>query len=209
MNSGNKTKPPALILAGGKSRRMGFPKLLLASAGDLLIDFMIERLEYSGWGEIAVTVSDESLADFVRCRYDNVAAIVNHNPDEGMISSIRLGLNWAEDAQTGLLTWPIDHPLVGVSTLQKMLRFSTEDAVTVPTFDGKRGHPTFWGKESWTKLRSTAADQGAREILMDPAVEITEVGVEFAALLSAPDRPSRLDSITAETDLVKREFLKT
>ena len=62
-------------------------------------------------------------------------------------------------------------------------RFASVDAATVPTFDGRRGHPTYWGRGTWAFLRSNEADNGARTLLRKRKLHVIEVATEYAAVL--------------------------
>lgn len=196
---------PALILAAGRSRRMGFPKALLASDGRPLLGRMVEDLLQGGWGPLAVALSEPGLTEFVAATLPGVAVLINPEPDRGMISTLRLGLDWAGDRAAGLLAWPVDHPLVSRKTLQRIRDSAREDTppypplnrmgegeekVIIPTFNGRRGHPTWWGVCAWSALRSTQADGGAREILPLLAGMIALVPVEDDAVRMNVNTPA-------------------
>jgi molybdenum cofactor cytidylyltransferase len=162
---------------------MGFPKLLLESGGQPAVRMMIQRLRSSGWGRVALVISEPSLLGFARRHIPEVTGILNPHPGRGMISSLRLGLDWAGSAAMGLLAWPVDHPLVSTATLAALRRSPAPDAVCIPVHSGRRGHPTWWGREIWPLLRSSRADHGAREILRDPGVKVLELAVDDPGVL--------------------------
>ena len=183
---------PAVILAGGKSERMGFPKVKLARDGNPLILQLAERLLAANWKLECVVVSDEELAKWVNHYLHGIPAIINPFPQEGMISSLRLALKWAESTSPGLLGWPVDHPLIEIETLQVMRQAATRVNVVVPTFEQKRGHPTWWGKKSWKLLKSHTADHGANRLLSVlslTALNIAEVAVDDPGVLVNIDTP--------------------
>jgi len=177
------TKYPALILAAGLSSRMGFPKLLLAEKNELLFERMIRNLKLINWGEICIVLSDLHLADLVSERQPEINIIHNQFPERGMISSIRLGLAEAHENAAGILTLPIDHPLVSIETLNAMRNTAESGSVVIPTFQGRRGHPTWWGKSYWNYLNDTHADNGANAILRLLEVKIKEIPVDDDGVL--------------------------
>lgn len=159
-------KYPAVILAGGKSQRMGSPKLLLAQEGELLVEKMLVKLKATGWDPVGVVVSDWVLADFVKKRIPGLETIFNPAPERGMISSIRLGMDWAgRDNAEGVLTLPVDHPFITLETLTLIKAAATTDCMVVPVYNGRRGHPTWWGRSCWNALYSETADAGAMMVL--------------------------------------------
>ncbi|NQT35445.1 nucleotidyltransferase family protein [bacterium] len=177
---------PAVILSGGKSQRMGSPKLLLAQEGELLVERMLGKLKATGWDPVGVVVSDQVLADFVKKRMPGLETIFNRAPEHGMISSIRLGLDWAGDDAEGLLTLPVDHPLITSETLSSIKAAVTRDCVVVPVYNGRRGHPTWWGRSCWNALYSETADAGAMMVLRQSrscGMNVVELEVEDAFVL--------------------------
>ena len=172
-----KGDPPAVILSGGRSSRMGFPKLLLANGDKPTAVTMIERLRGAGFGRTAIIISDNSLIPFIQQYLPDVEVIHNSDPDRGMISSLRLGIEWAGIDADGLLSWPIDHPLVEQDVLEKLRHNAVMNKVVIPTFNGRRGHPTWWGRSAWDGLMSSIADDGARQFLQLPTINVIEIPV--------------------------------
>ncbi len=190
MNQTKGKPPPAVILAGGRSERMGFPKLLLTSGGKPVMEKMVAILGKTGWGEVAVVISETRLKGFIRERLPGMKVIINPSPEEGMISSIRLALDWAGRESSGLLAWPVDHPLIEEATLEALRAKASSELVLVPTYNDRRGHPTWWGKSSWSALSSSEADEGAREVLMLPSVQVEEVPVRDAGVIVNVNTPA-------------------
>ena len=180
---------PAVILAAGLSIRMGFPKVLLARDGKLLVESMVQNLRKTGWSRVGVVVSSTWLAEFFHRLELDVDVLINRQPENGMISSLRLALAWAGDNAEGLLTLPVDHPLVSVSTFEKIRSKAHHDVIVIPVYDGRRGHPTWWGRDYWENLKSSIADGGARAILHMPDASILELPVDDEGILHNINTP--------------------
>lgn len=185
---------PAAILAGGRSRRMGFPKLLLADRSGWLLERTVEHLRQAGWGRLAVVVNELKWKKLLHRRLPEVEVIVNPDPEAGMISSVRLALVWAGTEARGLLMVPVDHPPPATATLRALRDAARPDAVAVPVCQGRRGHPVWWGRAVWDKLTSPVADRGAHGVLRLAEVSIREVPV---------DDPAVLANLNTEADAVK------
>ena len=99
----DKTAFPAVILAAGKSERMGFPKILLSREKEWLLESMIRNLHATGWHRVAIVLSDKALCRLISDRLPQVEIIFNEEPDKGMINSIRLSIDWAGENVAGLL----------------------------------------------------------------------------------------------------------
>ena len=172
----DRLNPCVVILAGGQSRRMKFPKLYLAYDGVPVVSSMVDRLRNCGWDKIAIVISDKMFVRFIHDVLQDVSVIINAHPERGMISSLRMGMDWTDSDASGILSFPVDHPLVGEKTICAIRGQASACNIVIPTCKGKRGHPTWWGRCAWETLRSTEADKGAREIL--PSVDLNVVELE-------------------------------
>ncbi|MHB1611822.1 MAG: nucleotidyltransferase family protein, partial [Sulfobacillus sp.] len=80
------TKPIAIILAAGLSRRMGRPKSELAWGNGTLVTHVVRlTLEHMGW--VTILVRSPFVAPL-----QGVVDIVNPSPEKGIAESLRLGL---------------------------------------------------------------------------------------------------------------------
>ncbi|MFC2150842.1 NTP transferase domain-containing protein, partial [Calditrichota bacterium] len=132
MKMKDNTTYSVLITAHGRSQRVGCSKLRLGLSGDPLLLMMVERLQFSGWEHIAVTVDDENDVDFIKTIDPSLTAIPVKAPANGDQGWIETALKWAGAASSGLLIWSIDYPMVGVTALKKIHEFATADMLVVP-----------------------------------------------------------------------------
>ena len=168
---------------------MGFPKLLLCSNGKLVIEQVVSRLSAAGWKPIGLAVSDDRFTDLIHEKLPNVDIIFNQQPDKGMISSIRLGLDWAGKEAAGLLTLPVDHPFVGIETLRGIRSRADSEKIVAPVHKDRRGHPTWWGRKSWNLLKAPIAEDGARAVLRAQEVDVIELRVDDEGVLLNVNTP--------------------
>lgn len=193
MGGADNNRFPAVLLAGGLSTRMGFPKLLLKQDGRLCASRIIEDLREAGWGRTAVVVSTGDLMEFVKLQLPSAEAIFNPEPARGMISSLRLALDWAEGGAEGLLALPVDHPLVTRETLRKLRSQAAPEWAAVPEYRGQRGHPTWWGRAAWRALRSAEADEGANQVLRRYDIQIRLLPVDDPRILVNINAPEDME----------------
>jgi molybdenum cofactor cytidylyltransferase len=180
---------PALIMAAGKSRRMGFPKALMKKDGLPVIVKMVSDLRECGWQPVGIAVSDRDVEKALREFVPDVDHLFNPDPDRGMISTLRIGFEWAGDNAAGLLSWPVDTPMVGRDTLRKIREAADGENVIIPVFQGRRGHPVWWGKASWEALISPEADLGANRAFGRLIGLINEIPVPDEGVLIDLDTP--------------------
>jgi molybdenum cofactor cytidylyltransferase len=156
----------AIILAAGRSRRMGRPKLLLPWGGTSVLGHLITQWQALGACHIAVVCAlDDTaiLAEMDRLAFPAEQRIFNPDPERGMFSSIQCAAQWT-GWQVALTHWTLvlgDQPHLREETLRKLLEFSTSqpDAICQPAHNGHRRHPVVLPKAAFHQLaNSTATD---------------------------------------------------
>src|SRR5438445_298769 len=92
----------AVILAAGRSRRMGTPKALLRIAGSPLVEYSLDAFARAGVRRIVVVLGPD--ADIIRraTRLDRVHVVLNPAPERGPFSSLALALSALRDENGAL-----------------------------------------------------------------------------------------------------------
>ena len=134
----------AILLAAGESRRMGQLKALLPWQGVSLIKHQVASLRAGGVDQVVVGLghrSDELKFDLG----DTVGVSWQLNPDylQGKTTSIKAGLNaLGTDQPQALLLLNVDHPRsAGVIRFLLENHLAQGSLITIPTHNGKGGHP--------------------------------------------------------------------
>jgi len=163
---------PGIVLAAGSGSRLGEPKAPLVVDGERLVDRAVRLLRDAGCDPVFVVLGawEGAVADCL--------VIVNHGWEEGMASSLRIGLKWARattDADAALVTL-VDLPGLTTPALERIL--NAPPGIAVATYDGERGHPVRLPREHWESLISSVqGDVGARDFLRDrDDIQFIEVG---------------------------------
>ena len=132
-----------LVLAAGRSERMGTPKQLLPFGGVTLIEQVIRTLTRSRLGKEVVVVLGYRAKDIVE-RISGLPVRLAYNPDpEGdMVSSVRCGLAYIEPDQAVMISLG-DQPLVTTGIVNRLIDEYEErpEGMVLPVHEGKRGHP--------------------------------------------------------------------
>ncbi|QXR00234.1 nucleotidyltransferase family protein [Streptomyces sp. WY228] len=172
-------KVAGLLLAAGGGRRLGGrPKALLEHRGRPLIEHAVRSLRNGGCGPLHVVLG--AAADEVRARADLPACAVTVNPDweEGMGSSLRLGLAALSgtDADAALVLL-VDQPGIGAEAVARVrLAYRSRASLAAASYNGERGHPVLFGADRWTDIAAGAVgDRGARVYLREHRDAITLV----------------------------------
>lgn len=185
------TKVATVILAAGASTRLGEPKQLAVLAGETLLDRAVRTVAEAGCAPIVVVLG--ARADLVgeRCSLAAVRVVVNDSWEEGMASSIRVGIESVVGKVEAAILMTCDQPAVSPGHL---LRLAARDAheITGSEYGGRRGVPGYFPAVSFPELMRLHGDQGARRMLESaPSITLpdgeldidTSEGLEMARLM--------------------------
>lgn len=157
-----------ITLLAGHSRRMGQPKQHARLGKTTFLERLLQTvasLAFSLSPRLFVGQDSDTLA---RRLVEDSGGIwlTNPAPENGPLSSIRIALNRLP-ADHGFLLWPVDHPLVAVSTVEKLLEEAARHpgSIVVPSHGMRRGHPSRFPARARPDLLSGPLDEGARFIL--------------------------------------------
>lgn len=134
----------AVVLAAGKSERMGQNKLLLPLDGKKLIDNVLDALLEAGIEEQVVVVGHkpEEVLKAVKPRLSSVKVAVNRDYDLGMTSSFQVGLRLLMHVDAAFLVLgdePILDPKFLRSLIEPMEKGEGKTLIVTPIHCGKKG----------------------------------------------------------------------
>ena len=130
-------KASGIILAGGRSRRLGRAKALEPFQGEPMIRRVISRLSQVT-GDLVFVVNDQEQASALPITPDNVSlpykTAVDLYPDGGSLGGIFTGLS-AADSQWAFVV-ACDMPFLNVDLMNQMLSLRDNNDAVVPRTDG-------------------------------------------------------------------------
>src|SRR5258708_5965351 len=135
-------KVAAIVLAAGKSRRMGESKMTMPFGESTMIGSVVHALLKSRVSTVTIVLGyfgvpvRDVLADF------SIEFAVNRKPDMGMLSSVQTGVKSTVEADAYLICLG-DQPQLSPDVVNSLIDRAekTEKGLFIPTNDGKRGHP--------------------------------------------------------------------
>ncbi len=180
----------ALVLAGGESRRMGEPKLLLAFRGRSLLAHAVANAQAVA-DEVLVVVGAHAEAYTPVARTAGAAVI--HNPAwaEGLSSSLQAGVAALDERVARLLVVLPDQPLVSPEHLGALLAEGEKGADLVfSRYQGTRGAPALLSRRVLERVHDLRGDQGARH-LVRPEDRVAEVALPTPEDIDTPEDARR------------------
>jgi molybdenum cofactor cytidylyltransferase len=118
-----------VILAAGKSSRMGRPKLLLPWGATTVLGQLLGEWRRLGAAQIVVVCQPDDRAmqeELDRLNFPTEGRIVNPEPARGMSSSVQCAARW-EGWKAGLTFWAValgDQPHLRPATLDRLIEFT-------------------------------------------------------------------------------------
>ena len=189
----------AVILAAGKSSRMGTSKALLEVGGSTFLDLIIRSIRVAEIDRAVVAISNDDNKIINNISLSDVGVVYNAvYSNMGAIGSIRSAINSTVNHNVEfLMVWPVDHPRIRQETVKAIVYAALyfRRAVTVPVFNGRRGHPVVFSAETFGDLLSPGADGGARAVLQQAPDRVYQVAVDDPGVVANIDTPSDYQSL--------------
>ena len=154
--------PVLIILAGGKSSRMGCPKGLLDFNNNPWILEQISHFKHVIKPKVYIGLGYDNDLYFRKIEWFKkavnnfyffdgveVRVVVNPFPEKGSFSTLQAVLKEVEKTKD-VLVLPIDVPLLNTKELQELI--AVENLVSIPTSNDRNGHPVKLAPPFWNKL---------------------------------------------------------
>jgi len=194
---------PAIVLAAGKSSRMGRPKALLpiGSSGDTFLTRILHVLRSGGIARAVVVLGGD--ASVVRATLppddEFLGVVENANYEQGQLSSLLTGLSSveerSEDVEAVIVTL-VDLPLITSATVRAVLeayRGAPGAPIVRPRRGNRHGHPAIFDRRLFAELRNADPSTGAKPVVHAHAANEVNVDVADDGAFTDIDTPDDYD----------------
>jgi molybdenum cofactor cytidylyltransferase len=194
----------AIILAAGRSSRMGSHKLLLPYKGRPIVNWVLAAACASQADPIIVVLGHEAeLVDAALQAERRFLAI--HNPlyAEGMSTSLRIGLAAMPQEADGAIILLGDQPLITLEIINAMIAVSAKapDAIIAASYQGRRGNPVLFPRQYFAELTTITGDEGGRSLLARYPDRVRLVEIDDALAGRDIDTPEEYQALVSEDAL--------
>ncbi len=179
----------AIILAAGKSERMGKNKMLMPFRGNSMIRTVIDNVMQSGIEHILVVLG--------AYRRDIMAAIsdlpvepcYNANYEQGMYTSVQCGFRNLPSTADAALLFLGDQPMIPGEIARQIMRTyqKSEKGILIPVHRGKRGHPVMIGKKYANLIETSVPANGLHTLFAMHKNDIQEIEIDTPVILKDID----------------------
>lgn len=182
----------AVVLAAGRSARMGEAKQLLRVGGCAMLARTLEHVHSSRVDEGVLVLG--FMAEAIRrelpaALLNGLRIVINEHYQSGMASSLRAGLGAVTSISDAALIVLADQPLVRPETMDRIIeryreRYRESDAeIAIPFYRGSRGNPVLLDRSVFAEAMRLEGDVGCRAIFANHRDKIVEVDVDDAGIL--------------------------
>jgi molybdenum cofactor cytidylyltransferase len=175
----------AIILAAGKSIRMGQNKLLMKWGDATVLEKVIQTIQNSGITDIVLITNNELRFTNYELRFT-----VN-NTNHEMLSSIQVGLQSQNAISEAVIITLGDQPQIESRSVRAVCEAyqKNKSKLVVPSYQMRRGHPWLVAKPLWSEILQMNENQTPRDFLNQHANEIEYVEVDSPSILQDLDTP--------------------
>ncbi len=197
-----------LLAAGAGSRLGGKPKCLLELGGVPLIRRQLIALSGAGVDEVVVVLGHH--AELIEPAVMNfpVTLIRNPRPDDGQVSSQRLGLAALGGKLDAVIVALADQPLINAQDITALIgafkKRPAGTAVVYPEVSGERGNPVMFTAEVREQILAGAAHIGCRQWQAANAAAVAPFVTDNHRYKVDIDTPEDLEAFTRNTGHVLR-----
>jgi molybdenum cofactor cytidylyltransferase len=190
------TRIAAIVLAAGRSVRMGAANKLLADVGGRpMVRHAVEAALVSQARPVLVVTGHQ--ADDVRAALAglNVEFVANADFAQGLSTSLKAGIRAVPPEITGAVVLLGDMPRIEAAHLDAMIAAFASPAgaaIVVPMHEGQRGNPVLWPADLFAEMLALEGDAGARSLLTKHPDRVREIDLGTDAVLMDVDTPDAL-----------------
>ena len=177
-------KISAIIMASGKSKRMGTNKLLLEYRGVTFIENTLKKVLNENFYELAIVISDKKVRkkcqDYIKKSEKDekkIYIVDNKKSEKGQSESIKIGLKTLEKCE-GYMFFSCDQPFLTSNTIKKILQNFKTKGITIPEYNGKRSLPVIFGENFKDELLKLEGDTGGKTVISNHQDKIKIVEIE-------------------------------
>jgi molybdenum cofactor cytidylyltransferase len=207
-----KARVEGIILAAGKSTRMGRPKLELEVGTIAMIARVVRAALDSPLDRVvlvrgpAATNLAKALGDMARDH--RLCLVVNERPERGMASSLAAGIVAVGSGTAGAMILLGDQPFITAAVIDELVRYFQRDtrSIVVPLVSGRRSNPVLFPSCLFGALTEVRGDVGGRYVLQRNSERIVEVEMGSSYDDSDVDTEGDLQRVREKLAIVHRGY---
>lgn len=176
-----------IILAAGRSARLGSPKQLLSYQGKNLLQHTTDAAHESQAGPVIIVMGSDM--DEIAAGLDPIHLTIVKNPnwESGMASSISCGINTANNLYPdteAVILMVCDQPFVNAKLLKDLIKKQEESgsSIVASSYENIHGTPALFHKKHFDELSALTGDTGAKSLIKKYAESIEAIPFDLGSI---------------------------
>lgn len=198
----NDKRLAAIIVAAGYSSRMKAFKPLLPLKDSTVIECTVDSFLSAGIEDVVVVIGHN--AELIKPILDekNIKWVYNSEYDEGMYTSIKVGVEALGSHFSGFYMMPADIPFVKPETIRQLGEAfqKSEYTLVYPVYEGRRGHPPVISLDIRSAILDYDGTGGLKTLLGKYGSSAHHLEVEDESVLIDLDTPSTYEALKNKTE---------
>jgi molybdenum cofactor cytidylyltransferase len=156
-----------IILAAGRSKRLGRPKQLLDICGKSTIHRVVEAALASELDSVIVVLGNAAAEIERELAGPDIRTVLNPDFASGQSTSMRAGLAALPGEIDAAMFLLGDQPAMSPGIIDTILRiyWDSRAATVQARYRGATGHPVLFDRSMFDALNDVTGDQGARQVI--------------------------------------------
>jgi len=192
-----------ILLAAGRSTRMGQPKLLLPWGRVQLVQHVAQTALRSALDHLIVVTGHR--AEHVEAALAGLPVTPVHNAAflDGQSTSVRAGIAALDANVEAAMVLLADQPLLQPSTIDALIAeyHQHQPLIVAPQYHGQRGNPVLFDRTLFSELGALQGDQGARPVLQAHRQQMHLVDVADEGVLLDLDTPDNYQQLWSKNNI--------
>jgi len=171
--SAKESKPAKIaiiILAAGRSARLGSPKQLLSYRGKTLLQHSIDTAIESQASSVIVVLGSGKETIEKKLNQTKIIILENIAWESGMASSISFGINYLNTIAPGseaAILMVCDQPYVSTTLLNDLMNKHLEsgESIVASSYENTLGTPALFHKSLFSELSALEGESGAKSLI--------------------------------------------
>jgi len=194
-----------VVLAGGISSRMGFPKALLPFGKSFFLHRIYESLVAAETVPVHIVINAglHSCLKSQAKQFPHGDFVLNKEPARGQIHSLQLGLEATKKAGAeAAVVALVDQPAIAVDTITSLCEAHRSEPgnIYVARFEGQPGHPVLIPAALFDAFLSAAEGKTARDVMAEHAAAVRYVDTADPQVTADVDSPEDLARLRQSED---------
>jgi molybdenum cofactor cytidylyltransferase len=167
-----------LVLAAGKSSRLGQPKQLLPYRGTTLLDATLRVARACEFGQLLVTVGGASADVQAAVDLSGAEVVVNTEFATGCSSSISAAVGAVDDRSAGIVLMLGDQPGVTPDAVHRLIAEAADSPLGVCHYADGRGHPFWFRRDVFADLLTLHGDKAVWKVIESGRYAVADVEID-------------------------------